>query len=531
MRYLFQSFSDCPAQSAEIVIVGSGVAGLRSALSLAEFFSVTVITKENVKDSNTNWAQGGIAAVLSDEDTPESHIEDTLAAGDGLCDEQRVRELVEQGTEEVKQLIDWGADFDRDPDGSLSFGREGGHSEERIVHGRGDQTGSLVEDTLVDQVRKNPRVTLYEDTMMVDVIADNNRGYGLVIQRNGSPELLWFRGLILATGGLGQIYRETTNHDVVTGDGMAAAFRAGLILKDMEFIQFHPTTLYVAGGPRFLISEAVRGAGAKLVDADGNRFMEGIHPMAELAPRDIVSRAILRRMIDTSSECVYLDASHLSEETFSNEFPTIFRTCSEYGINPAFERIPIRPCAHYSMGGIKTSLSGQTSLNNVYALGEVSCTGIHGANRLASNSLLEGLVMGQRVRKNLGTGDLPPLVEKIPETDRLTSKRRLNIDDMKRSLKSMLWREAGILRDHTGLKKAKDRITDWINLIGHHRISNQNEIELVNLLMVGRCIVESALVREESRGAHFRKDFPNSREDYRRHSLITYPGWKIEYEE
>lgn len=513
------------------MVVGSGVSGLRTALSLSEEYTVTVITKSEIKDSNTNWAQGGIAAVLDEADSSESHLEDTLEAGDGLCDRDRVRELVETGPDEVRQLIDWGADFDRTEEGELDFGREGGHSTSRIVHGRGDATGSLVEDTLVDQVRRNPKITVYEETMMVDLLADEDRAYGMIVRTPDSFELLWLRGLVLATGGLGQLYRETTNHDVVTGDGMAAALRAGLPLQDMEFVQFHPTTLYVAGGPRFLISEAVRGAGAKLLDEEGNRFMTDVHPMEELAPRDVVSRAILRRMIETETECVYLNATGLSEEQLNEEFPTISRTCREYGIDPAFDRIPVRPCAHYTMGGIRTDLGGGTDRKNVYAVGEVSCTGIHGANRLASNSLLEGLVMGRRIIETFRDDELPPLQERRPEFDRVTRERRLNIPDMKRSLKSLMWRRVGILRKGEELRKARDQISEWLALFARHQISTRDEIELANMLMMGRCITETALKREESRGAHYRDDFPELKDSFRRHSLIDHTDWNVRFRE
>jgi L-aspartate oxidase len=531
MRYLLGSeIEGLPTQSAEIVIVGSGVAGLRSALALSEQYSVTIVTKASIKDSNTNWAQGGIASVLQEEDSYESHLEDTLEAGAGLCNESRVKELVREGPTEVEQLMDWGANFDTEADGSLSFGREGGHSRSRIIHGRGDATGSLVEDTLVDQVRSSPTITVYENTMMVDILADDERAYGLVVKRSGEFELIWFRALLLASGGMGQLFRETTNHDVVTGDGMAAGFRSGFSLKDIEFVQFHPTTLYVAGGPRFLISEAVRGAGAILVDVEGNRFMEDVHPMMELAPRDIVSRAILERMIEPDSEYVHLDARDFTEGTFSQEFPTISETCQEYGINPALDKIPVRPCAHYSMGGIPADLSGQTSQPNVFAVGEVSCTGVHGANRLASNSLLEGLVMGSRMLQTLTAKKLPKLEEVQPGSDRDTRERRLNIEDLRRSLESLMWRQAGILRNGEDLARAENQLSDWLNLLSRHRITEREEIELANLMMLGRGVVETALQREESRGAHFREDFTKTREIFQKHSFINYSDWSVNYE-
>lgn len=311
---------------------------------------------------------------------------------------------------------------------------------------------------------------------------------------------------------------------------MAAGFRAGLPLRDMEFVQFHPTTLYVAGGPRFLISEAVRGAGAILVDDNGNRFMEGRHSRAELAPRDIVSRAILDRMIETNTECVYLDITDHSEEELRQEFPTIFSTCLEYDLNMAEDRVPVRPCAHYCMGGIKANLSGETALDNVYTLGEVACTGVHGANRLASNSLLEGLIMGSRIGETLERRSLPELERVELASSRRTSDKSLDLEDLARSLKSLMWRQAGILRDGEGLEQARDQIDRWYQLLQNYRITTRKGVELANMMVLGKVIVQAALNRTESRGAHYRKDFPETDETRRCHSLLEYPSWSLSYE-
>lgn len=530
MRYLLDPDShDFTRESSEILIVGSGVAGLRAALNLADDYSVTVITKSQIKSSNTWRAQGGIAAVVDEEDDYESHIRDTLEAGAGLCDEPAVRSLVREGPEQIRQLIEWGADFDRDGE-RLDLGREGGHSADRIVHGRGDATGSLVEDTLVDQVQVHPRITVFEESMMVDVVADGDRAYGLLTMDPETTRVVWCRALILATGGLGQLFRETTNHEIATGDGMAAGFRAGLPLRDMEFVQFHPTTLYVAGGPRFLISEAVRGAGAILVDDEGNRFMEGLHPRAELAPRDIVSRAILDRMIETNAECVYLDITDHSEEELRQKFPTIFSTCEEYDLNIARDRIPVRPCAHYCMGGIKSTLSGETQFENVFTVGEVACTGVHGANRLASNSLLEGLIMGNRIGTILQEKTLPDLESVELVSARETTEKSLDLDDLTRSLKSLMWRQAGILRTGDGLERAHRQIDRWYQLLQDYHIESRKGVELANMMLLGKVVVEAALAREESRGAHYRKDHPESSEAFRKHSRLEYPSWDLAYE-
>ncbi|MFB6346378.1 MAG: L-aspartate oxidase [bacterium] len=530
MRYLLDpETQEFTHESSEILIVGSGVAGLRSALELAEDYTVTIITKASIKSSNTNWAQGGIAAVVGDHDNYESHIQDTLEAGAGLCDEPAVRRLVRNGPDQVRQLMDWGADFDRIGD-ELDLGREGGHSKNRIVHGRGDATGSLVEDTLVNQVQHHPRITVFEESMMVDIVADNDRAYGLLTMDRETTRVIWCRGLILATGGLGQLFRETTNHNIATGDGMAAGFRAGLTLRDMEFVQFHPTTLYVAGGPRFLISEAVRGEGAILVDADGQRFMEEEHPRAELAPRDIVSRAILDRMIETNSECVYLDITDHSEEELRQKFPTIFSTCEEYELDMSRDRIPVRPCAHYCMGGLKANLNGRTEFNNVYVAGEVSCTGVHGANRLASNSLLEGLIMGDQIRDAISNQELPELREVELSSPRKTTDKTLDLDDLTRSLKSLMWRRAGIIRSGEGLRKAQRQIDRWYRLLQPYRITSRKGVELANMMLLGKVIVEVAQNREESRGAHYRKDYPEPDDSLQKHSLVSYPSWSINYE-
>lgn len=510
-------------------MVGSGVAGLRAALELADNYSVTILTKGEIRDSNTWWAQGGIAAVLREEDSVESHLNDTLDAGAGLCDRDAVETLVTEGPDQVRQLIEWGAQFDKEGE-DLAFTREGGHHEERVIHGRGDATGSLVEDTLVEQVRMNPKITVYENTMMVDILTSDGRVNGVTFLEDGEFELLWTRGLVLATGGLGQVFRETTNHGVVTGDGMAACLRAGVSLQDMEFIQFHPTTLYIAGGPRFLISEAVRGEGGLLRDENGDRFMDEVHEMAELAPRDIVSRAILQRMIETDSTCVYLDVTHVDRAVIEKRFPTIVEVCGQFDIDLTEDYIPVRPCAHYCMGGVQATISGDTELSNLFCLGEAACTGVHGANRLASNSLLEGLVMGARVIDSVNDG-LPELNRQTISAQSFDNDLSIDHEDLRRSLKSVMWRNAGIIRGGDKLREAREQIDDWLDLLENYPASSRDEVELMNMMIISRAIVASALERTESRGAHFREDYPDSLPDGEYHSLIEGNNWNVRRKE
>lgn len=355
---------------------------------------------------------------------------------------------------------------------------------------------------------------------MVDLLADDGRVYGLLLLEEGTRTVLWTRGVVLATGGLGQVFRETTNHPVATADGTAAVLRAGGCLQDMEFVQFHPTTLYAAGAPRYLISEALRGEGAVLRDADGNRFLRGVHPDAELAPRDVVSRAILQHMIDRDEACVYLDATGLAEEKVQRHFPTIAAVCDRHGIDITDEPIPVRPCVHYAMGGVEATLSGDCGWTNLRVAGEMACTGVHGANRLASNSLLEGLVMGAGAARDLREG-LPPLRKRRFEHDRTTAgSGGLDVADLRRSMESTMWRRAGILRDASGLDRARERLERWQERLRRAPRASREQLELLNMMQVARCIVAAALDREESRGAHHRKDYPETDPGARYHSLV-----------
>src|SRR5687767_502421 len=408
------------AETTDVIVVGSGVAGLTCALHLREAgLHVTVVTKVNIDDGSTRWAQGGIAAVLDPLDTPQAHARDTLVAGVGLCDPAAVEVLVTEGPTRVRELIRWGARFDRHPDGSLMLTREGGHHANRIVHAGGDATGAEVQRALHAAVRRDPWIRLIEHALVLDLLTDGlGRACGVTLHvlGEGSEDgvgAVLGRAVVLATGGMGQIYAVTTNPSVSTGDGVALALRAGAVVTDLEFVQFHPTALYVGDRHKVqqpLVSEALRGGGAYLRDGDGKRFMVGQHDLAELAPRDIVAKAIHRVMAAEGSDHVWLDARHVPD--VSGHFPTITAYCREAGIDPSADLVPVAPAAHYASGGVRTDLHGRTSIAGLYACGEVACTGVHGANRLASNSLLEGLVFARRIAADIAR-DLPERTEPV----------------------------------------------------------------------------------------------------------------------
>ncbi len=523
MRNLFPfEIDEVPQSSVEVAVVGSGVAGLQAALHLANEYAVRVYTKSKARDSNTWLAQGGIAAALGEGDSPEEHLMDTLRAGAGLCERSAVKCLVEEGPEVVEEIISSSNAFNRE-NGQLSLGREGGHGRNRVAHARGDATGREIESILLRKARNHARITLEQDLPLVDILSEDKILKGLVFLREGQPEVVRARGVVIATGGLGQIYRETTNHSVVTGDGMAAALRAGLTLRDLEFVQFHPTVLYFAGAPRFLLTEALRGEGAKIRDLNGQQFLGKIHPDAELAPRDVVSRGILKRMIQNDSPYVFLDVTHMSRAALQERFPTVTETCGRYGLEISSEYIPIRPCAHYSMGGVRASISGESELTNLFFLGEVASTGVHGANRLASNSLLEGLVAGSRVGRVVCERRLPELQSLRSSVEGRGQQKSEEIDfvDLRKSLQSLLWRNVGIIRTKEKLSYARDEIKRWLELAAGTTFRSREAVETVNMLQLGRCLVETALKREESRGAHYRSDFPEPDPGKPRHSLVS----------
>jgi len=497
----------------DVLVIGSGVAGLSAALEAAKSQSVLVLTKKLAADSGTRDAQGGIAAALTEDDSPEDHFRDTMEAGVGLCDETAVRKLVTEGVERVREIIALGANFDVEENGNYDLTREGAHSRRRILHASGDATGRELEQVLIAAVQADPNIVVMENRPVVDLLHHEGTCYGAVAldAENRSFIKVNAKATVLSTGGTGQLYRETTNPEVITGDGIAMAFRAGMEIADAEFVQFHPTTLYIAGAKRFLISESVRGEGAQLVDSDGVRFMPDIHPQAELAPRDVVSQAIIDRMRETQSPSVFLDLRHLDPEYVFGRFPNVASICDQYQIDIARELIPVRPSAHYMMGGVLTDLDGRTNVARLLACGEVACTGVHGANRLASNSLLEGLVFGRSAGEAAGetaagANGAFPLRTIASGVERRNVP--IDIDDMAMSLKSVMWRSAGIFRSGDDLAETLRELAYWGKYVLSESFDRPDGLVLQNMLTVAQLIVRGALLRRESRGAHHRSDFP-----------------------
>ncbi len=531
-RYLIQfDPRRTPHYFTDILIVGAGLAGLRAALAVPENLEVLVVTKDRLPESSSNYAQGGIAGVLDPEDCFENHIEDTLKAGAGLCDREVVEAVVREAPDQVAELIRWGTRFDQE-EGHLALTLEGGHSHRRIVHALGDATGQEVMRAVIDRARQSPHVTLWEDAFTLDLLTDEGVCVGAVVNRPGLGAILvWAQQTILASGGAGVIYRETTNPPVATGDGMAAAYRAGASLRDMEFMQFHPTVLYVAGSARYLISEAVRGEGAYLRDRNSYRFMPDEDPRAELAPRDIVARAIVRQMERTKHPNVYLDLSHLNSATVQKRFPSIDRVCQSFELDITRDRIPVRPGAHYMIGGVTVDLQGRATLPGLWACGEVTSSGLHGANRLASNSLLEGLVFGTRCGSGAAAEVIGRLTRKPSSLSaRLLASRftpesgPLDLADLRNSLQSLLWRKAGIVRDRAGLEEALGDVEFWCRYVLAHEFATPDGWELQNMLTIARLILWAALQREESRGVHYRSDYPQPDDTRWRRHLTAPPA-------
>lgn len=496
---------------ADILVLGGGLAGLQAALAAAEDQTVLVVTKDHLQQSNSNYAQGGIASVIDPEDRIEWHVRDTLIAGANLCDPEAVRMVVSQGPECIRKLIEMGAHFDQIGT-QLTLGREGGHSHNRIIHALGDATGLEIMRAVIAQALSRPNLQVFEQAFTLDLLSDDAGCYGAVIHYRGEIQLVWARQTILATGGAGQLYRETTNPAVATADGHALAIRAGVEVRDMEFMQFHPTVLYIAGGSRSLITEAVRGEGAWLVDKDGSRFMPEYDPRAELAPRDVVSQAIVSQMEKTHHANVYLDLSHLPADSIRKRFPGILQTCAEYGLDMTRDRIPVRPGAHYMVGGVTVDLQGRTSLPGLWAAGEVTSSGLHGANRLASNSLLEGVVYGIRAGQSASRAAKaeakPPQVRPMSVAPEVGPLRPLDLADIRNSLKSLMWRSVGVRRHETDLREAAALVAQWRSNLTHQPLTDSSGWELCNLLDVAQIMIAAALLRTESRGVHWRSDFP-----------------------
>jgi len=532
----------------DVLIIGSGAAGLRAALAASEHADVTLITKTTLTESNTHYAQGGIAVAMNLDDTIALHIKDTCAAGAGLCNVEAVEMMVSEGIPRVAELLDWGANFDWE--GTLPrFTREAAHSRRRIVH-KGDATGRETTDVLIQRVLNTERIHVLQNTFAIDLLTDAHGEaqdtdatacYGVTAIVEEQIVSIRAKATILATGGLGRIYPCTSNPKVATGDGFAAAWRAGCEMVDMEFVQFHPTTLFLDGAPNFLISEAVRGEGGKLLSIRGERFMEKYHEKGELAPRDVVSRAIQSEMDLTGFPCVFLDITHKPEDFILERFPTISDTTKRYGLNINMDLIPVRPGAHFMMGGIRTNTDTQTNLKGLYACGEVACTGVHGANRLASNSLLECLVYGARAGTNAAifannyqssviTGQLKR-GSRTAVRDSLTDNRKLKTDDysiesIQDVIRETLWKNVSIERNGEGLQETLAELQDLMERLGrvltNPEVADIATVETVNMLNVALMITQSALARTESRGAHYRADFPAQDDaEWQQRILIT----------
>src|SRR6185295_16502550 len=486
----------------DFIVVGSGIAGLRAAVALAASGRVLVLTKDVVTESNTEYAQGGVAVVLGDDDDIGLHFQDTIDAGAGLCDAEAVRVLVEEGPRYIVELIEHGADFDRE-DGHLAFTREAAHSRSRILHARGDATGREIVRALVSWSKKFSNIEYRPHACTQSLVVKEDRCVGVTYVEPVSHRIraLYARAVVLATGGAGQLYLHTTNPDVATGDGQAMAYRAGATMADLEFIQFHPTALAVSGAPRFLISEALRGEGGILLNIRGEAFMSGYDKRAELAPRDIVSRSIHFEMERTSADHVWLDMRHLDHAFVRDRFPKIFNTCLLYNVDITRDLIPVSPAAHYTMGGVRTDIFGRTSVAGLYAAGEVACTGVHGANRLASNSLLEGLVFGARAGATAAEEAAARVESAEPRDWDLGEVADWRIDDGTRAeVKRIMWSKVGIVRDEQGLKDAIAALDE----IAVRQLNTRSW----NFVTLARLVTEAALARRESRGAHYRSDYP-----------------------
>jgi len=513
-------------------VLGSGIAGLRAALAAAEKTDVLVVTKATASESNTRYAQGGIAAPIPPGDSVDDHVQDTITAGAGLCDAKVVRDVIRSAPEAMRELIAWGTRFDARR-GKLDFAKEGGHGRARVLHAGGDATGEEVERVLLERARNHPRITILERTFAIDLFTWQDVVVGaLVWDPVNGLRAISAAATVLATGGAGQLWRETTNPEVATGDGLALAFRAGATMADLEFMQFHPTTLYLAGATRALISEAVRGEGAYLRDRKGVRFMADVHPLGELAPRDVVSRGIVRRMRETEDTSVYLDLTHLPAAQVKGRFPGLALLCETFGLDVGKDPIPVRPAAHYMVGGVHVDPRGRTSLRGLWACGEVAASGFHGANRLASNSLLEGLVCGKECGEAAAAASAKskPGTLDVENDVSLDGPGPIDLADARMSLRSLMWREVGVEREAVGMGEAAKRMEFWSTYIARRAFHTPEGWEIQDMLALAQLVTRSALAREESRGVHFRTDFPvpNDKRWRRRVEVVRGDGSRLD---
>ena len=519
-----------PHHFVDVLIIGGGIAGMRAAMAIDPKLSVLVVTKDRLEESNSSYAQGGIAGVMDPEDQIENHVADTLAAGGDLCDPETVEMVIREAPAHIRQLIEWGTAFDREK-GKLLLGREGGHSHNRIAHAMGDATGHEIMRAMIEHTRQELEAQVWEHTFTIDLLTHKEGGHeeecrgALVWHKQHGRTFVWAKQTILCTGGAGQLFRETTNPLVATADGHAIAYRAGAELLDMEFMQFHPTVLYIAGSSLSLITEAIRGEGANLLDGNGHRFMPDYDKRAELDPRDVVSKAINDRMRKTHHPCVYLDLSPLDPGHAKKRFPGIARNCAEFGIDIEHDRIPVRPGAHYMIGGVKVDHTGRTTLPRLWASGEVTSSGLHGANRLASNSLLEGLVYGAHAGEAASAAAMTEAdtFQAIPLENDLQPPHNEPLDllDIRNSLKSLMWRAAGVQRDGQHLQEAVETIDTWCHYVLPRQLTDPEGWELQNMLTVARVMTATALCREESRGVHQRSDFPEQDDKHWQRRLGT----------
>lgn len=509
----------------DILIIGGGLAGLRAALAIDPSLDVIVVTKGQLQESNSSYAQGGIASVWDPEDRFEEHVRDTLTAGGDFCDPAIVDMVVREAPEHIAELIRWGTKFDIH-DGQLMLGQEGGHSHQRILHALGDATGKEIMRAVIERARDQRNIQIWEQAFTIDLLSDGQTCFGAIISKdNAPPVLVWSRQTILCTGGCGQIYRETTNPRVATGDGHALAYRAGAKLRDMEYMQFHPTVLYIAGSSRTLVTEAIRGAGAHLVDCNQYRFMKDYDSRLELAPRDVVSQSIVSQMGKTEHPCVYLSLRHLNPDKVLREFPGFTAACKKFSLDPCKDLIPVRPGAHYMVGGVAVDEHGCSSLSGLWAAGEVTSSGLHGANRLASNSLLEGLVFGARAgvaasatAKAMSSSSAAP--QPLTSPPRQVPHSTLDIVDIRNSVQSLMWRFVGVQRTEKRLCEALEELRNYSRYVLQHAFDNCEGWELQNLLTTALMMTEAALERKESRGVHFRIDYPIANPNWKRHLVF-----------